>query len=80
MLSPPPCLNAGFVSAAGLLLFGPPGCGKTHVVAAAVAATGARLISVKVRQHWLQQQQHAVPTLEGHDNCLVKGRFCKLCP
>ncbi|WIA08137.1 hypothetical protein OEZ85_007593 [Tetradesmus obliquus] len=31
----------------GLLLFGPPGCGKTHVVAAAVAATGARLISVK---------------------------------
>jgi hypothetical protein len=35
---------------AGLLLFGPPGCGKTHVVASAVAATGARLISVKVRQ------------------------------
>jgi peroxin-1 len=31
----------------GLLLYGPPGCGKTHVVAAAVAATGARLVSVK---------------------------------
>ncbi|KIY92603.1 peroxin-1 [Monoraphidium neglectum] len=32
----------------GLLLYGPPGCGKTHVVAAAVAAVGARLITVKV--------------------------------
>jgi peroxin-1 len=31
----------------GLLLYGPPGCGKTHIVAAAVAATGARLVSVK---------------------------------
>ncbi|GBF99634.1 hypothetical protein Rsub_12313 [Raphidocelis subcapitata] len=31
----------------GLLLYGPPGCGKTHVVGAAVAAVGARLITVK---------------------------------
>ncbi|KAI8468303.1 MAG: P-loop containing nucleoside triphosphate hydrolase protein [Monoraphidium minutum] len=31
----------------GLLLYGPPGCGKTHIVTAAVAAVGARLITVK---------------------------------
>lgn len=31
----------------GLLLYGPPGCGKTHVVSAAVAAAGMRLVSVK---------------------------------
>ena len=31
----------------GLLLYGPPGCGKTHLVAAAVAACGMRCISVK---------------------------------
>ena len=30
----------------GVLLYGPPGCGKTHVVAAAVAATGVRCITV----------------------------------
>jgi SpoVK/Ycf46/Vps4 family AAA+-type ATPase len=30
----------------GALLFGPPGCGKTHAVAAAVAAAGLRCISV----------------------------------
>lgn len=30
----------------GALLYGPPGCGKTHVVAAAVAATGVRCIVV----------------------------------
>ncbi len=31
----------------GVLLYGPPGCGKTHIVAAAVAAAGMRLVSVK---------------------------------
>jgi SpoVK/Ycf46/Vps4 family AAA+-type ATPase len=31
----------------GVLLFGPPGCGKTHIVAAAVAAAGMRFVSVK---------------------------------
>jgi peroxin-1 len=30
----------------GALLYGPPGCGKTHVLAAAVAATGVRCITV----------------------------------
>ena len=30
-----------------MLLYGPPGCGKTHVVAAAVAAAGLRFVSVK---------------------------------
>lgn len=30
----------------GVLLYGPPGCGKTHIVAAAVAATGVRCITV----------------------------------
>jgi SpoVK/Ycf46/Vps4 family AAA+-type ATPase len=31
----------------GVLLFGPPGCGKTHVVACAAAACRMRIISVK---------------------------------
>lgn len=31
----------------GVLLYGPPGCGKTHVVAAAVSAAGLRFVSVK---------------------------------
>eukprot|EP00250_Pteridium_aquilinum_P022401 c25371_g1_i3 orf=160-3567(+) len=31
----------------GVLLYGPPGCGKTHVVATAAAACSLRLISVK---------------------------------
>ena len=31
----------------GVLLYGPPGCGKTHIVAAAVAAAGMRFVSVK---------------------------------
>lgn len=35
---------SGFV--AGALLYGPPGCGKTHVVRCAAAAAGLRLISV----------------------------------
>jgi peroxin-1 len=30
-----------------VLLYGPPGCGKTHAVRAAVAATGVRFIGVK---------------------------------
>ena len=30
-----------------MLLYGPPGCGKTHVVGAAVAAAGMRFVSVK---------------------------------
>lgn len=31
----------------GVLLYGPPGCGKTHVVGIAAAACSLRLISVK---------------------------------
>ena len=31
----------------GVLLYGPPGCGKTHVVGAAVAAAGLRFVGVK---------------------------------
>ncbi len=30
-----------------MLLYGPPGCGKTHIVSAAVAAAGARFLSIK---------------------------------
>lgn len=33
--------------AAGVLLYGPPGCGKTHIVSAAVAAAGMRFVGVK---------------------------------
>ena len=32
---------------AGVLLYGPPGCGKTHIVGAAVAAAGLRFVGVK---------------------------------
>lgn len=31
----------------GMLLYGPPGCGKTHAVAAAVAASKLRCLSIK---------------------------------
>lgn len=31
----------------GVLLFGPPGCGKTYIVSAAVQALGVRFITVK---------------------------------
>lgn len=31
----------------GVLLYGPPGCGKTHIVGAAAAACSLRFISVK---------------------------------
>ena len=31
----------------GVLLYGPPGCGKSHALAAAVAAAGARVVAVK---------------------------------
>ena len=31
----------------GVLLYGPPGCGKTHALAAAIAAAGARVVAVK---------------------------------
>lgn len=31
----------------GVLLYGPPGCGKTHVVGCAVAEFGLRCITVK---------------------------------
>lgn len=31
----------------GVLLYGPPGCGKTHVVSAAISATGLRSVVVK---------------------------------
>lgn len=47
----------------GLLLFGPPGCGKTHVVSAAVAATGLRFISVKgpeLLNKYIGQSEEAV--------------------
>jgi peroxin-1 len=30
-----------------ILLYGPPGCGKTHIVGAAAAASSLRFISVK---------------------------------
>ena len=30
-----------------MLLYGPPGCGKTHIVGAAVAAAGLRFVGVK---------------------------------
>lgn len=37
----------------GVLLYGPPGCGKTHIVAAAVAAAGVRCITVRFgRRGW----------------------------
>lgn len=39
--------NAPLRLRTGVLLYGPPGCGKTHVVGAAAAACSLRLISVK---------------------------------
>lgn len=37
----------GSTHAVGVLLYGPPGCGKTHIVSAAVAAAGMRFVGVK---------------------------------
>ncbi|KAK2077572.1 hypothetical protein QBZ16_004417 [Prototheca wickerhamii] len=48
-----PIRHAGILAAAplrlrtGVLLYGPPGCGKTHVVSCAVAAAGVRCITVR---------------------------------
>jgi len=50
----------------GVLLYGPPGCGKTHLVAAAVAASGMRFISVKgpeVLNKYIGASEAAVRTL-----------------
>ncbi|KAK9837165.1 hypothetical protein WJX81_007626 [Elliptochloris bilobata] len=41
------CARAPLRLRTGVLLYGPPGCGKTHAVAAALAATGMRYVSVK---------------------------------
>lgn len=41
----------------GVLLFGPPGCGKTHVVACAAAACRLRIISVKGYLHRLSLER-----------------------
>ena len=37
----------GLASAAGVLLYGPPGCGKTLVAKAVAADAGANFISIK---------------------------------
>jgi peroxin-1 len=67
-----PTKHAALVAAAplrlrtGLLLYGPPGCGKTHVVAAAAAATGMRFISVKgpeLLNKYIGQSEAAVRAL-----------------
>ncbi len=39
--------NAPIRLRTGVLLYGPPGCGKTHIVNAAVAAVGMRVVSIK---------------------------------
>jgi len=44
----------------GVLLFGPPGCGKTHVVACAAAACRLRIISVKGYLHRLFPRDRTV--------------------
>ena len=44
-LPPPP--QAPLRLRTGVMLYGPPGCGKTHIVAAAVAAAGVRCITVR---------------------------------
>jgi peroxin-1 len=42
-----PHLQAPLRLRTGVLLYGPPGCGKTHIVAAAVAAANVRCITVR---------------------------------
>lgn len=40
----------GLSAASGVLLYGPPGCGKTLVAKAVAAESGANFISIKVRR------------------------------
>jgi len=56
----------GLRPAAGVLLFGPPGCGKTLVARAAAAESGANFVSVKgpeLLSKWVGESERAVRTL-----------------
>ena len=66
----------------GVLLYGPPGCGKTHTVAAAVAAAGMRFVSVKgpeVLNKYIGASEAAVRDLFRRACSLVQPLLQMLC-
>lgn len=61
-----------------VLLYGPPGCGKTHIVGAAAAAYSLRFISVKgpeLLNKYIGASEQAVSLIWPYDHSIVLKYF-----
>lgn len=67
LVYPPPSHSDLFAAPRGVLLYGPPGCGKTHLAKAMASASGATFISIRASS--LQDKWY------GESNKLVSALF-----
>lgn len=61
-----------------ILLYGPPGCGKTHIVRAAAAACSLRFISVKgpeLLNKYIGSSEQSVRTIRSFEHYSVPMSF-----